>query len=88
MHPNQSCNQELTLPDIASILGIAPDTALRWAVAGRLSVGRQGCRTIIRVASSRTFTNPQPDRLLIVTHPLPWSTGKVASPGAHRFSSQ
>lgn len=59
-------SQHPTLPDIAQVLGIQPDTVLEWIIEGRLLIAWQGSQAIMTVDSNQAVKNQTPGRIIIL----------------------
>ncbi len=66
----QRALRQQTLLEIADVLGIEPDTVLRWIIEGDLLVAFQGYRTVLLLDANRTLKHPNSGRILILSkHP-------------------
>ena len=66
----QFASQNPTILEIAHVLGILPETALRWIIEGRLLVAFQGAQTVMMVDKNRSLKNQNSGKVLILTKHL------------------
>ena len=70
MMKRQYASQNPTLLEIAQVLGVQPDTVLKWIIEGRLVVALQGAQTVMMVDKNQTLRNRNSGEILILTkHP-------------------
>lgn len=56
-----------TLLEIADVLGVQPDTVLKWIIEGKLMVALQGAQTIMMVDKNQALKNRDSSEILILT---------------------
>jgi predicted site-specific integrase-resolvase len=56
-----------TLLEIADVLGVQPDTVLKWIIEGKLMVALQGAQTIMTVDKNQALKNSNSGEILILT---------------------
>ena len=70
MMKRQYASQNPTLLEIAQVLGVQPDTVLKWIIEGRLVVALQGAQTVMMVDKNQTLKNRNSGEILILTKHL------------------
>ena len=70
MMKRQYASQNPSLLEIAQVLGVQPDTVLKWIIEGRLMVALQGTQTIMMVDKNQTLKNHNSGKILILTKHL------------------
>jgi hypothetical protein len=66
----QYASQNPTILEIAHVLGVQPDTVLKWILEGKLMVALQGAKTIMMVDKNQTLKNHNNGKILILTKHL------------------
>ena len=70
MMKRKNASQPPTLKEIATALGISPDTVLQWIIEGRLMIALQGSEAILMVAKNQPLKNRHSGDILILTRQL------------------